>query len=85
MTAKKYNQKSYHTFGSLAPNIYGLDLSNELLKIHFGQGAAKKSEVKVGVKKNLADQSTGGSVSNRAELANSFRLPTLTSDFFAAP
>ena len=37
----------------LAPNRYEIDLSNEVLKIYFGQGAAKISEVKVGVKKSI--------------------------------
>ena len=31
------------------PNRYEVDLSNELPNIDFGQGAAKISEVKVGV------------------------------------
>jgi len=35
----------------LAPNKYIQDLSNEILTIHFGQGAAKILEVKVGGKK----------------------------------
>ena len=32
----------------MVPNRYELDLSNEVLKIHFGQGAVKLSEVKFG-------------------------------------
>ena len=41
-------QKSYHDLGLLAPNRHEVDLSNEILNIDFGQGAAKKSKVKVG-------------------------------------
>ena len=37
---------SCHGFGLLAPNRYEVDLSNELLKILCGQGAAKISKVK---------------------------------------
>ena len=33
------------------PNRYEVDLSNELLNLDFGQGAAKISGVKVGVRK----------------------------------
>ena len=33
--------------GLLAPNRYEVDLSNEVLNIDFGQGAAKISKVKV--------------------------------------
>ena len=33
------------------PNIYEIDLSNEVLNIDFGQGAAKMPEVKAGVGK----------------------------------
>ena len=40
---------SCHSLGLLAPNSYEIDLSNEVLETHFGQGAAKMSEVKVGV------------------------------------
>ena len=35
----------------LAPKKYETDLSNEVLNIDFGQGAAKISEVKVGGQK----------------------------------
>ena len=34
------------------PNRYELDLSNEVLNIHFGQGAAKYQRAKLEVKKN---------------------------------
>ena len=48
-------------FGFLAPNSYVLDLLNEVLKIQFGQGAAKISEVKVRGRKNyLPTQPTPG-------------------------
>ena len=39
----------------LAPNIYEIDLSNEVLNIDFGQETAKISEVKVGGKKVIKD------------------------------
>ena len=32
---------SCHGLGLLAPNEYEVDLSNEVLNIHFGQGAVK--------------------------------------------
>ena len=32
----------------MAPNIYVIDLSNEVLNVDFGQGAIKILEVKVG-------------------------------------
>ena len=41
--------------GSLASNRYELDLSNEILHIHFGQGAGKRSEVKLRGRKKIAD------------------------------
>ena len=41
--------------GLLAPIIYEVDLSNEVLNIHFGQGTAKISEVKVRGRKKIAD------------------------------
>ena len=37
--------------GFLSPNRYEIDLSNEVLNIDFGQGAAKISEVKLGGRK----------------------------------
>ena len=40
---------SCYDLGLLASNRYEIDLSNEVLNIDFGQGAAKISEVKVGV------------------------------------
>ena len=50
------SQKSCHALGLLAPNRYELDLSNEVLNIHFGQGTAKISEVKVGGYEKLPTQ-----------------------------
>ena len=54
----------------------------EVLNIHFGVGATKILEVKVGgQKKNLPDQlAPDASVSNQAESAIFFQPPTLTSD-----
>ena len=46
---------SCHGLGLLALNRYEIDLSNEVLNIDFDQGAAKISEVKVGVRKNSSD------------------------------
>ena len=39
---------SCHGLGFLVPNRFEIDLSNEVLNIDFGQGAAKISMVKVG-------------------------------------
>ena len=45
---------SYYGLGLLAPNIYEIYLSNEVLNIDFGQGTAEISKVKVrGRKKHL--------------------------------
>ena len=38
---------------ALVSNRYEIDLSNEVLNIDFGQGAAKISEVNVGVRKRF--------------------------------
>ena len=38
----------FKSLGLWSPNRYEIDLSNEVLDIDFGQGAAKISEVKVG-------------------------------------
>ena len=50
----------------MAPNRYVMDLSNEELKIDFGQGAAKISDVKVGGRKKYLPTrpAPGASVSN---------------------
>ena len=61
--------KSYYALELLAPNRYELDLSNEVLYIIVGQEGAKIIEIKVGGQKRIGDF---------------FRLPTLTSDIFAA-
>ena len=37
----------------LAPKRYEIDLSNEVLKIDFGQKTAEISKVKVGGRKNI--------------------------------
>ena len=78
---------SCHSFGLMAPNIYEVDLSNEVLNIHFGQGAAKISEVKVGGRKKICQVSRAQGVadSNLAESVIFFRPLLLTSDIFAAP
>ena len=70
----------------MAPNRYELDLSNEVLIIHFGQGAVKISEVKVGGQKKYLPS---GRVRTCAPAVGRvgryfFRPPTLTSDIFAA-
>ena len=50
--------------GLLAPTRYEIDLSNEVLNIHFVRllGNAKISEVKVGGQKNLPDQPGPGRI-----------------------
>ena len=45
--------KLFHGLGLVAPKKYEIDLSNEVLKIDFGQGATKISKVKVGVRKKI--------------------------------
>ena len=75
MTFQKFIQKSCNNLGLMAPNRYELDLSNEVLIIHFGQGAVKISEVKVVGRKKLPG--IGASVLKPADLATSF----LTSNF----
>ena len=64
-----------------------MDLSKEVLNIDFGQGAAKVSEVKVGVqKKYLPTRPTPGARVRAGLIGRYFFLPpTLTSDIFAAP
>ena len=47
----KSPRKSFHSLGHLVPSRYELDLPNEVIYIHFGQGVAKISEVKVEGKK----------------------------------
>ena len=69
------------------PNSCKLDLSNEILNIDFGLGAAKIPEVKVGVrKKYLPNGPVRTHVPGSAALADIFsELQTLTSGIFAAP
>ena len=71
----------------MSPNRYEIDLSNEVLNIDFSQGAAKISEVKVGVqKKNLPISQVRTPVHGVSRVGRYFfRTPTLTSDIIAAP
>ena len=43
--------KSFHGLVLLDPSKYEIDISNQVVNIDFGQGAAKVSEVKVGGQK----------------------------------
>ena len=67
--------------------LYLMDLSNEVINIDFGQGAAKISEVKVGVwKKYLPTRLTPVTRVWAGLIGRYFFWPpTLTSDIFAAP
>ena len=80
-------KKSCHCFELLAPNRYVLDLSNEVLNIDFDQGAAKISEVKVGVGKKYRPiclvRTRGPGVGQVGRYF--FRTPTLTCSIFVAP
>ena len=62
---------TYPRLALLAPNRYEVDLSNEILNIDFGQGAAKILEVKIGSQKKVPADSAnlGGIGSNQAESA----------------
>ena len=67
MRSHKTSKKSCHGLGLQVPNRYELDLSNEVLKIQFGQGATKNIRGQVGGQKKLAhlarfdtDESTPG-------------------------
>ena len=64
---------SCHGLGLIASNRYKVDLSNEVLNIHFGQGAAQISEIKVRGWKEIADS---------ARLEND---TLMAFDIFAAP
>ena len=79
--------KFYHHIALLAPNRYESDLSNEVLKIDFGQGAAKIPKVKVGVwKKYLPTRLTPDRWVRTGPIGRYFfRTPTLTYGIFAAP
>ena len=50
-----YEPKSCHGLCFLAPNRYKIDLSKEVLNIHFGKGATKIFEVKVEGRDKIAD------------------------------
>ena len=68
----------------MAPNKYDIDLSNEVLKIDFGEGTAKKLKVKVEGRIKIAD-SAGFETDAPApggEPVDFFRPPTLTFDIF---
>ena len=82
-----YTLKLCCSLDFLAPNRYEIDLSNEILKFDFGQGAAKIPEVKVEVwKKNLPTRpAVRARVRTRPLGRYFFWPPTLTSDIFAAP
>ena len=77
--------KLFHGLGLLALNNE-IDLSNEVLNIDFGQGAAKISEVKVGGKKKYL---LIGLVRTHApgvsRVGRYFQTQILTSGIFAAP
>ena len=74
---------SCHVFWLLAPNRYEVDLSNEVLNFHFGQGASKYQRSKLEVEKNhqVGQIQTGA----RLTWQIFFQPPTLTSDIFVAP
>ena len=78
---------SCHALGFLAPNRYEIELSNEVLNIHFGQRATKISEVKVRGPKKIADSAEfeTDALTPRAALADFFQPPTLILGIFAAP
>ena len=48
----------FHGLGLLALNKYEIDLSNEVLNIDFGKGAAKISDFKVGGQKKIYQKGT---------------------------
>ena len=51
MSRHTSNRPVAHCLGLWSPNRYGIDLSNEVINIDFGQEAAKISVVKVGGRK----------------------------------
>ena len=81
------HKKSFKSLGLCPPNRYEIDLSNEVLNIDFGQGAAKIPEVKSGVrKKYLPTWLTLGTRVRTGPLGRYFfQTLTLTSGIFAAP
>ena len=76
-----------HGLRLLAPNRYEVDLSDEVLNIDFGQGAAKVPVVKFGVqKKYLPMRLTPVTWARTGPFGRYlFQTPTLTSGIFAAP
>ena len=72
---------------SITPNRYEINLLNEVINIDFGQGAAKISEVKVGVRKKYLPTrpAPGAWVSTTLISRYFFQTQTLNSDIFAAP
>ena len=79
--------KAFKSLGLWSPNRYEIDLSNEILNIDFGQGAAKISEVKVGGRKTYQPTRLAPRTQVRTGQLGRyfFGPPTLTSDIFAAP
>ena len=75
------------SFGLCSPNKYEIDLSNEVLNIDLGQGAAKTPEIKVGVRKRYLPiglvRTYAPGVSRVGRYF--FQTPTLMSGIFAAP
>ena len=81
------HQKSFKSLGLCPPNRYKIDLSNEVLNIDFGQGAAKIPGVKVGGQKKYLPS---GRVRTHAVTVGRvgryfFHPPNLTPGIFAAP
>ena len=81
------HQNSFKSLGLCLPNRYEVDLLNEVLNIDFGQGAAKISEVKVGVQKKYLPNCLVRTHRSRVSRVSRyfFWTPTLTSGIFAAP
>ena len=79
--------KLFKSLGLWYPNRYEIDLSNEVLNIDFGQGAAKISEFKVGVwKKYLPISLVRAHAPGVSRVGRYFfRTQTLTSNIFAFP
>ena len=68
LSEAKVYVKSYATALALSPNRYVIDLSNEVLNINFGQGAAKIPEIKVGVRSRAHGLEPGRSADIVSEL-----------------
>ena len=66
-------------------NRYEIDLSNEVLDIYFGQGAAKISEVKVGGQKKYQPTQPTPGASVRTELVVKYFFSTSNFDLFLQP